>query len=190
LTASYVAASVRPVRRQELERLGIQLPVLPTIALGGLPGPPEWGGRLDRLGLDVVASGAAVDTPATWFAARAAAPRRAVKAVGGDPAALAAAGCALIETAAEVPAGAYRLGPEESLVSAVDGRDPAVEDPSDVAAAVLVALGAAPPAALWACASPGLEAHPPQLVEAKLTALVEGVRLARLLLAKEQFERE
>ena len=89
-----------------------------------------------------------------------------------------------------MPPGAYRLGPQESLVAAVEGADPAVEDPDDVAAAVVLALGAAPPAALWVCAGPGLEARPPEVAEAKLAALVEGVRRARLLLAKEQFERE
>jgi hypothetical protein len=178
------------VRRDELERLGIQLPVLPTIVLGGLPGLPDWAARLERLGLDVVSSGASADTPATWAEARAAVPMRPVKGVAGDPAALAAAGCALIEAESAVPAGVYRLGPQESLVAAVDGRDPAVEDPDDVAATVLVALGAAPPAALWACASAGLDAQPPDVAEAKLTALVEGVRRVRLLLAKEQFERE
>ena len=178
------------MRRHELERLGIQLPVLATIVLGGLPGRPGWAARLDRLGLDVVGSGAAADTPETWSAARTTAPLRVVKAVAGDADALAAAGCSLIETAGAVPAGVYRLGPEESLVAAVDGASQAVEDPNDVAAAVVVALGAAPPAALWACASAGLDAHSPEVGEAKVVALVEGVRLARLLLAKEQFERE
>ena len=178
------------MRRVELERLGIQLPVLPTIVLGGLPGPPEWAARLDRLGLDVVSSGAMADTPETWAAAREAAPRRTVKGVAGDPVALAAAGCDLIEAEGQVPPGAYRLGPQESLVAAVEGADPAVDDPDEVAAAVVLALGAAPPAALWVAPAPVWRPDPPEVAEAKLAALVEGVRRARLLLAKEQFERE
>jgi hypothetical protein len=176
------------VRRDELARLGIQLPVLPTIVLGGLPGPAEWAGRLERLGLDVVGSGAAPDTPDTWLAARAAAPHRPVKAVAGDPDALVAAGALLVETAAALTARAYRLGPEEEVVVGVDGADPAVEDPNDVAARMLDAVRMRAAADLWAVASPGLDRHPLEVVEAKLRALAEGVRLARLYFAKEQFE--
>jgi hypothetical protein len=177
------------VRRAELERLGIQLPVLPAIALGALPGPPDWAPRLEAIGLDAVSSGAAADTPATWASARASAPYRLVKAVAGDAAALAGAGCLVVETGGPVPDGVYRLAPDEALVAAVDGASAGVEDPDEVAAAIVVALGAAPPAELWAAATPGLERHAPEVVTAKLAALVEGVRRVRLLLAKEQFER-
>jgi len=179
------------MRRDELAALGVQLPALPTIVLGALPGGPGWAARLERLGLDVVASGAARDTPETWTAARAAVPHRPVKGVAGDEdgaAALVEAGCRIVETAGAVPAAAYRLGPEEGLVPAVDGADPAVEDLNDVAAAALRAARAGAASALWVAVTPGLERLEPHVVEAKLGALVEGARQARLALAKEQFE--
>jgi len=93
-----------------------------------------------------------------------------------------------VETAGAVPAAAYRLGPEEGLVPAVDGADPAVEDLNDVAAAALRAARAGAASALWVAVTPGLERLEPHVVEAKLGALVEGARQARLALAKEQFE--
>ena len=42
--------------------------------------------------------------------------------------------------------------------------------------------------ALWVAATPGLHELAEEVVEAKLTALVEGARQARLYLAKEQFD--
>jgi hypothetical protein len=176
------------VRRAELERLGMTLPVLPAISLGGLPGSPDWAPRLERLGLDVVASGAAEDTPETWAAARDAIPHRPVKATGGDPAALAAAGCRLMETARPVPSGVYRLGPDEDVAVGVEGADPARIDPSDVAARLLAAVAERPAASVWAAAACLAEGSA-GAAEKRLQALVEGVRLARLYLAKEQFER-
>jgi hypothetical protein len=178
---------VAGVRRDELSRLGIQLPVLPTVALGALPGGPVWAERLARLGLDVVASGAAIDTPETWRAAAAAAPHRPCKGNAGDPAALADAGCRLIETRAEIGEG-YRLGPDEEVIAAVTGADPAVEDLNDIGRRVLAAARAGVASALWVVATPGLELLDAARVEAKLTALVEGTQQARLALAKEQFE--
>jgi hypothetical protein len=180
------------VRREELARLGVQLPVLPTICLGALPGEASWALRLERLGLDVVGTGAAGDTVEGWLAARAAVPHRPVKGAGGadaDAGALVAAGCVIVECEGAAPAGGYRLGPEEALAPGVDAGDPAVEDPNDVAARILAALARHPPAALWASAGPGLDALPAEAAEGKLRALAEGVRLARLVLAKEQFER-
>jgi hypothetical protein len=175
------------VRRDHLARLGVQLPVLPTIVLGGLPGGSGWAPRLERLGFDVLASGALPDTPATWDAARRAARLRPVKAVAGDAAALAAAGCVLIEGDVAAPPGAYLLGPAEPVVAAVDAAGGA-EDPDAVAERVLAATADVAPAELWVAAGPGLERLPLQVVEAKLAALVEGTRRARLLLAKQQFD--
>src|ERR671910_96116 len=109
-----------PMRRDELAALGIQLPVLPAIALGPLPAPPAWAGRLARIGLDVAASGAAEDTAQTLAA---------------DAGALDGSPPLIVETAGPVPAGHYRLGPDDEVVAAVDGGDPAVEDPNDVAPA-------------------------------------------------------
>jgi hypothetical protein len=176
------------VRRDELAALGIQLPVLPTIVLGGLPGGAGWAPRLERLGLDVVASGAAADTPATWEDARAAVPHRPVKATGGDAAALAAAGCRILEIDGPAPDGAYRIGPDEAVIRAVAGAGPADELPDHVAQRILEALGDAAPSDVWA-AGAGLERLEPGAAEARLATLVEGVRLARLLMAKEQFDR-
>ena len=58
------------MRRTELERLGIQLPALPTVVLGALPDGAVWAERLGAMGLDVVCSGAAADTAETerWLA--------------------------------------------------------------------------------------------------------------------------
>jgi hypothetical protein len=174
------------VRRAELARLGVQLPVLPTVALGGLPGGAGWAARLERIGLDVVASGAAPDTAATWSGARAEVPHRPVKGVAGDAAALRAAGCLVVEADGPVE-GAYRLGPDEAGVDAVRADDLAVEDPNDVAARIVEAFAHRAPAALWCFATPGLERLDTAVVEAKLLALVDGARLARLWLAKHQF---
>ncbi|MEW6581476.1 MAG: hypothetical protein AB1416_01780 [Actinomycetota bacterium] len=180
------------MRRADLERLGIQLPVLPTIVLGALPGPPGWAPRLERIGLDVVASGAAGDDAATWAAARAAVPHRPVKAVAADGpaiAALAAAGCRLVEgDGAGAPDGVYVIDPGDGVCAAVDGGTSEVEVADEVAARILEHVASAAPAAVWVAATPGLAALPDAAVEAKLTALVDGTRRARLLLAKNQFD--
>jgi hypothetical protein len=175
------------VRRDELTALGIQLPVLPTIALGSLPGPPAWSARLARIGLDVTASGAARDSADSLAAARAAAPHLALKARPGDPADLDGLGPLIVE-GPSAPPGAYRLGPDEDVVAAVDGADPRVEDLMDVARHALGRARDGVASALWVAATPGLEGLPEEVVEAKLAALVEGARQARLYLAKEQFE--
>ncbi|MFV0495562.1 hypothetical protein, partial [Mycobacterium sp.] len=109
------------MRRNEAEHLGIHLPVLPTMVLGGLPGEPTWAARLQAIGLDVVSSGAVVDTADTVMAAAGESLGRPVKAVAGDAAALAAAGARIIEGAGTMVAGAYRIDPGEALVAVVDG---------------------------------------------------------------------
>jgi hypothetical protein len=179
------------MRRHELERLQIQLPALATIALGGLPGPPEWAARLIAIGVDVVASGAAHDTPATFAAAVAAAPYRAVKATApADPGALAAAGARIIETAGPVPDGVYRVGPDEAMIVVVDGADPEVEDPDIAARAVVELAREVPPSGLWVVAGPGLDRLSVERAEQKLVALYECAYRARLVFAKEQFTRD
>lgn len=174
------------MRRDELARLGVQLPVLPVIVLGGLPGPPDWAPRLERIGLDVVSSGAAVDTVETWRAARGAVPHRPVKAVAGDSAALIAAGCVIVE-GDDVGLGGYALGPADGVIAAVDGASPEIDEPDDVSARIVVALRDAEPADVWIAAR-GLAGLAAEVAEAKLGALMEGTRRARLYLAKRQFE--
>jgi hypothetical protein len=176
------------MRRDALAALGIQLPALPTLALGALPGAPSWAARLGRLGLDVIASGAAADTPESWRRARADVPHRPVKARAGDAAALVAAGCRLVESAGPVPDGAYRLGPDARAVAAVDGAAPEVEEMNAVAGRILAASRAAGSVDLWVAATPGLDRLAPDLVERKLAVLVEAAHQARLAIAKVQFD--
>jgi hypothetical protein len=175
------------VRRDELARLGIQLPVLPTLVLGGLPGQPGWALRLERAGLDVVASGAAADTPATWWAAVDEVPHRPVKGKAGDVAALAAAGCRLVETNDRVPAGVYGLNRADGVVRAVTAADGGAS-PDEIAARILSACREVQPASLWVAAGPGLDGLRDGEVEVVLQLLVDGARTARLALAKRQFE--
>ena len=176
------------MRRHELERLHVQLPALATIALGGLPGPPDWSARLVAIGVDVVASGALHDTPATYAAAVAAAPYRTVKATDpADPQALVAAGARIIETGGPASAGVYRFGPDEVMVVVVDGADPGVEDPNVAARVIVEAARDVPPSGLWVVASPGLERLSVARAEQKLRALYECAYRARLVFAKEQF---
>jgi hypothetical protein len=175
------------VRRDELARLGVQLPVLPTIVLGGLPGPPEWALRLERIGLDVVASGSAPDTVETWRPARQAVPHRPVKAVAGDMTSLVAAGCVIVEGGGRT-GGAYGLDARDGVIAAVEGTSPEVDDPDEVAHRIVAATDDLEPAMAWAAATPGLDTLAEDVVEAKLAALVEGVRRARLYLVKRQFE--
>lgn len=174
------------MRRDELARLGVQLPVLPTIVLGGLPGGSGWAPRLERIGLDVVSSGADPDTVATWRAARDAVPHRPASAIAGDAHALVAAGCVLVEGGERV-AGGYVLD-DDDLIAAIDGTSAEIEEPDDVASRVLVAVQAIEPARAWVIATRGLDGLDGDVVEAKLAALVEGTRRARLYLAKHQFD--
>lgn len=176
------------MRRDELAALGVQLPVLPTIVLGALPGRPEWGARLARLGLDVTASGAGEDTPETVATARAAAPHLALKARMIDAAGLDGHRGVIVETAGDVPPGLYRLGADDAAVEGVDGSSHEVEAAMDIARRTLGAARAGVPSQLWVVATPGLDLLPEDVVEAKLAALAEGARQARLYLAKEQFD--
>ena len=175
------------MRRDELESLGVQLPVLATVALGALPGAPRWAGRLLAAGVDVVASGAAADTAETWAAARDEVPFRPVKATAGDVARLAAAGARIIETAGAVPPGVYRLGPDEDAVAVVDGGSPEVEDPDVAGRRIVEAVRGGVASRLWVVATPGLDGLPEDVAEAKLRALAESAYRARLVFAKEQF---
>ncbi|WP_217914125.1 hypothetical protein [Miltoncostaea marina] len=163
--------------------------MLPTIVLGALPGPPGWAARLARIGVDVVASGAEEDTAETVAAARAAAPHAALKARAVDAAELGDPPPGLIlETAGEAPEGCYVLGAADAAIEAVDGASAEVEEVMDVARRTLDAAREGTPSALWVAATPGLDALPEDVVEAKLAVLVEGARQARLYLAKEQFD--
>lgn len=161
--------------------------MLPTIVLGALPGGAGWSARLARIGLDVTASGAAEDTPATLAEAAGAAPHLAVKARMADAGALDGRRGVIVETGGPVPPGLYRLGPEDGAVQAV-AADEVLEDVMDVARHVLWHARAGVPSAMWVTAGPGLDALPVAIAEAKLEILVTGARQARLYLAKEQFE--
>jgi hypothetical protein len=165
------------VRREILAALGIQLPVLPTIVLGGLPGDPDWAPRLERLGLDVVASGAVVDTPETFAAAATAVPHRPMKAVGPVD------GARIVECDGAAPAGMYRLHLDEVAIGVDAGGSP---DGNDVAGRVLEVVKDDPSA--WWVAASGLDALAEADAEARLAVLVEGVRHVRLYLAKQQFD--
>lgn len=176
------------MRRDELSTRGVQLPVLPTIALGALPAGVSWPENLMRIGLDVLSTGLPEDGPESVAFARAAAPVRPLLARGFDAAGLAAAGAAIIEGPAGAGAPLYGIGPDDAVVRPVDAGDPAVEAVMDAARAVLGAAQEGVPSALWVAAGPGLDALPVEVVEAKLAVLVEGARQARLYLAKEQFD--
>ena len=126
-------AYAHAMRRDELAALGIQLPVLPAIALGPLPGAPAWAARLARIGLDVAASGAAQDTAETIAAARAAAPHLPLKARIAEAAALAGSAALIVETRGSVPARASTgSAPTRTSSRPWGGRAAAVEDASDV----------------------------------------------------------
>lgn len=176
------------MRRQHLAALGVQLPVLPTIVLGALPGPPEWSARLARIGLDVTASGAAADDDATLAAAAAAAPHLALKARPGPGLDLSGRRGLIVEGPGPLPEGCYPLGPGEAVVVGVDGASAAVEETMDVARRVLARAREGVASELWVAASPGLDGLDEEVVEAKLGALVLGAIQARLYLAKEQFD--
>lgn len=167
--------------RDAYARAGIHLPVLPTFVQGGLPGPPDWAARLARIGIDVVASGAAEDSDATLAAARDAVPYRPLKATGAT--AKLAEGSWLVER--PTPAtGAIPIAPSE-VMTVVDA-DSLGGNPNDVAAAVLDVARAEP--ATWWIAAAGLGGLTADEAESILALLVEGVSMARLFLIKQQFE--
>lgn len=172
------------MRRDELESAGIHLPVLPTVCVGPLPQPGNWAVRLDRLGLDVITTGAPVDEPAGIAHARAAVPHRPLLAMAGDPAALADAGALLVATDEMTPIGTYAFGSDEQVVTPIAADAPA-ENANDVARAVLEAARGGQASAIWV-AAPDLSMVPEDVVEAKLAALTDGARMARMWLAKQQ----
>mgnify|MGYP000271128869 CR=1 FL=1 len=136
----------------------------------------------------MTASGADEDDPQTLAAARAAAPHLPLKARMVDAAGLAGMARVIVETAGDAPEGVYRLGDGDVAVEAVDGGSEEVEDVMDVARRTLDAARAGIPSGLWVVATPGLDLLPVEVAEAKLAALAEGARQARLYLAKEQFD--
>ena len=94
----------------------------------------------------------------------------------------------IVETPGDAPPGTYRLGADDAAIEGVDGASQEIEEIMDVARRTLAAAREGVPSALWVVATPGLELLPEDVVEAKLTALAEGARQARLYLAKEQFD--
>ena len=161
---------------------------MPTIVLGALPGEPAWSARLALIGIDVTASGADEDTPQTLADARAAAPHLALKARAVDAGVFDGMRALIVETPGEAPPGTYRLGDDDAAIEGVDGSSAEIEDVMDVARRTLAAAREGVPSELWVVATPGLELLDPAVVEAKLTALADGARQARLYLAKEQFD--
>lgn len=160
--------------------------MLATVALGPLPQPGNWARRLELLGMDVITTGAVVDDPEMIRAAVAAVPHRPVLARAGDPGALVAAGAHIVAMDGVAPHGAYAFRPDEVLVIPVATGRPA-ENANDVARDVLMAARQGSPSALWV-AAPDLSDMPEDVVEAKLRAMAEGARMARMWLAKEQFD--
>ena len=172
------------MRRDELETARINVPVLATVCMGPLPQPGNWAHRLERLGLDVITTGAEVDDAAGVAEALAAVPFRPIMARAGDPDALAAAGARIIATGGPVPDGVYAFAPDEAVVVVVTADSPA-ETSNDVARAVLDAARGGRASAIWV-AAPDLSSVPEDVVEAKLTAMVDGTREARMWLSKQQ----
>lgn len=172
------------MRRGELESAGIQVPVLATVVIGALPGPGEWSARLERLGLDVICTGAAHDSPEGVAALVAAVPFRPALARAGDPLALVGAGARIIVMDGVAPAGAYALRPGEDAVYPIRADTPA-EVANDVAREVLAAARGGMASRIWV-AAPDLSEVPEDVAEAKLTAMTEGARMARMWLAKQQ----
>jgi hypothetical protein len=178
------ADTVGLVRRDELESVGIHLPVLATVCAGPLPQPGNWAGRLDRLGIDVITTGAPVDDVVGVEQACALVPHRPVMAMAGDPVALAAAGARVVAMQGVAPTGVYAFRPDEVVVTPIAADAPA-ENANDVAGAVLAAAREGRASAIWV-AAPDLSMVPEDVAEAKLAALTEGARMARMWLAKQQ----
>ena len=172
------------MRRDELETAGINVPVLATVCAGPLPQPGQWAARLERAGLDVITTGAAADDAATVQEAVAAVPFRPVLARGADAHALVAAGARIVATGGPVPPGAYAFHPDEQVVIAVSADRPA-ENAHDVARVVLDAARGGRASAIWV-AAPDLSSVPEDVAQAKLEAMCEGTRMARMWLSKQQ----
>jgi hypothetical protein len=172
------------MRRDELEAAGINVPVLATVCGGPLPQPGNWAMRLERLGLDVITTGAPADDPSGVAEAVAAVPFRPVLARAGDAEALAAAGARIVATDDPAPEGAYAFRSGEVTVVPIAADTPA-ENANDVARAVLAAARGGQASAIWV-AAPDLSDVPEDIVEAKLEAMCEGTRMARMWLSKHQ----
>ncbi len=166
--------------RDALSKAGIQLPVLPTIVLGGLPAGPDWPAIQMRLGVDVISSGASRDGDAGLAALAAAVPYRPIKAIGADAELV---GRSWLVEGDEAPAGAFRIDPEDVVtgVAGVGG-----DDPNAVAAALLPLVRERP--VDWWVVARDLADVAPEEAERTLDLLVEGVRMVRLFLAKQQFD--
>ncbi len=165
--------------RDALSRVGIQLPVLPTLVLGGLPGGVGWASRLLRTGIDVISSGAVVDTDQTLSDTHTAASYRPIKATGCD--AKLPSGAWLVE--GQSSGGAVAIDPADVIV-AQDGLQ--YDNQNDVAAALLEIARDNP--AKWWVAARGLADCSADDAELALSVLVEGTKLVRLYLTKQQFE--
>lgn len=174
------------MRRNELEIAGINVPVLATVCAGPLPQPGNWAQRLERLGLDVITTGAPVDDPVAVATAAVAVPFRPVMAWPGDASVelLVEAGARIVATDDPVPQGAYAFTVDEAMVVPISADAPA-ENANDVAREVLAAARGGQASAIWV-AAPDLSTVPEDIVEAKLTALCEGTRMARMWLSKQQ----
>lgn len=166
--------------RDALGRAGIQLPVLPTVVLGGLPAGRDWPAILVRVGVDVVSSGVDPDTDATLAAVVAAVPYRPVKATGVT--ARLTRGAWLVEDD-HAPAGAFAIDPAEVVTGVTGAGD---HEPNAIASGLLPLVRDRP--ADWWVAARDLSTGAPNDVEQALVALVEGVRMVRLYLAKQQFD--
>ncbi len=172
------------MRRHELDSAHINVPVLATVCMGPLPQPGNWARRLGRIGIDVITTGAAEDNPAGVAEALAAVPLRPMMARAGDPEALAAAGARIIAFDGVAPDGAYAFRTDEAVVTPIAAGTP-TENPNDVARSVLEAARGGRASAIWV-AAPDLSAMPEDVVQAKLTAMVDGTRMARMWLSKQQ----
>lgn len=171
------------MNRDALDRAGIHLPALPTLVLGGLPGHPDWAPRLQRLGLDVVSSGAQRDSDETLAAARRDAPYVALKASGAD--ARLADGPWLVE-GGSAPPGAHDIAADD-VIRLADAND--VDTDPNVLAATLLPLVRQEPARFWVAAYDLAECAEYE-VEAVVSATIEATRLVRLFLIKQQFDLE
>lgn len=175
------------MRRAELDSARINVPLLATVCAGPLPQPGNWAGRLERLGLDVITTGAAIDDPSLVADAVAAVPFRPVMArvgEGADPEALVAAGARIVLMDGNAPRGAYAFRPGEAMVRPIAPDTPA-EAVNEVAREVLAAARGGQASSIWV-AAPDLSQCPEDVVEAKLQAMVDGTREARLWLSKQQ----
>ena len=174
------------MRRAELDSARINVPLLATVCIGPLPQPGNWAGRLERLGLDVITTGAPVDDPTSVAEAVEAVPFRPVmaRAGDGDAAALVAAGARIVFMDGTAPEGAYAFRPGEAVVRPISSDTPA-EGVNDVAREVLLAARGGQASSIWVVA-PDLSHVPEDVVQAKLQAMVDGTREARMWLSKQQ----